>query len=1531
MMKRLIAFLCSLALAWSVPGAGLPVMANEKTTDEASEIQDASTPNEGVLSIQDLDGTPYSDQGRHTYSWNWANVVYNNIHETETGFERAAYIQSGKYISVESYDASGNLLESRSVVPGLPVYGAVYFGAVKNYVVSGQNNTEEDDSAEVFRIEEYTTDWQLQRTVSLYGENTYEPFYGGSCRLDETDSYLYVYTCHTMYDIGDGYHHQANVIIKIDKSDFTVTDKYVGIMNFSYGYVSHSFNQYIVADGSEIYRFDHGDAAPRAVSWSVISDSGRVYSPVSRGYLMTIGGSYSSNGNVTKAQMGNAVSTSSSVIVCGNSADQSDFDNSTQKNIWVSILDKNTKQSNWKQITSYEEDRNVSVGNPFAVKITDDQILLLWEETVSSGTLVRAALTDGQGNLTSKIYWLDARLSDCEAELFANGKVCWHASNGESVKFYQLDPSGLKGDVLAPVTESHYKETTGGYYILESQSVQFLPVGSTYTATLSEEEYIHLDPETSSSQTITVTEDGASLNYYYNREIIYLNIYDVDENGVPSLYQTLSGRWEGYVQLPQAPERSNGGTFLYWQIGSSRYRAGGYAKLASRGMVAKAAWSDLECSYTVHHMGEDLNGGYTTNLGTTSGSAQLNSQYELNPATSEHFTFNEDLSDSLIQTITEDGMEFYLYYDLDEYTISFWDQDDQGNLSKLSSQTVKYQAPVRLPFLEKEGYELTGWQINGYTYKSGTNYKVTADTQATAVWNKLTAYSEEVWVQDVNGTYQLESKTTKYGKTGDTVTLTSPAREHFSVNSSKSVLSAALQSSGTVLKLYYDRDVHTISYDLAGGSFENGQSSSQSALWNSSVTLASAPARKGYTFAGWSAGGSVYEAGSSWTVSGDAVFTAKWNPSKVSWSTEYWLETASGSYELKQTVTDQAYVESTVYADQKSFDHYSLDLNRSSLSAQVLPEGTVLRLYYSLDTHTVSFDLNGADSSGSDWNAMSAKYGTNITLPKAPSRSGEQFMGWQMDGTLYQPGETYTVLGDCAFSARWKSLSRDNTIRIWMENLDGSWTLSQTKTVVKNKGDVLTIEPESFEGFELDKTKSSSLSVTVPEEGAQFDLYYVRKTYTITYDLAGAVNDGTWNNIQVKYQGSLTLPKAPVKGSDEFQGWMADGELLQPGASITVTKDLTIAAWWKSDVRADYIVNIYLEQTDGTYLMESSSKETGKAGTAVVITAPSFEHYSFNQNKSSALSQVLPESGLIFSLYYDLETISVSFDLGGASSSSSDYAAKQVKYGSSITLPAAPKYEGYTLDGWNVNGQLLQPGQKLTVTQPLTIKASWSKVPVEEKKEVVVTVWYMFMNDAGNYDLSYTRSLKARKGEEVSAQIDTRDGYVLNTSKSTTKGTASEGLILKLYYDRTEDKKEDPGQSVSSVTMHRLYNPNSGEHFYTANNTEKDVLVGLGWKYEGVGWTAPSTSKTPVYRLYNANAGDHHYTSSQAERDALVKLGWKYEGIGWYSDDAKTTPLYRQYNPNAISGSHNYTVSAAEDAALAKLGWTQEGIGWYGL
>ena len=171
--------------------------------------------------------------------------------------------------------------------------------------------------------------------------------------------------------------------------------------------------------------------------------------------------------------------------------------------------------------------------------------------------------------------------------------------------------------------------------------------------------------------------------------------------------------------------------------------------------------------------------------------------------------------------------------------------------------------------------------------------------------------------------------------------------------------------------------------------------------------------------------------------------------------------------------------------------------------------------------------------------------------------------------------------------------------------------------------------------------------------------------------------------------------------------------------------------------------------------------------------------------------------------------------------------------------------------------------------------------------------------------------------------------------KATVTATLPSGRSLSHEWTVVEAKPE------STQVMYRLYNPNSGEHFYTASTVERDATIAAGWNDEGIGWTAPSESNTPVYRLYSGT--DHHYTMSIVERDHLIDVGWTLEGdnaegIAWYSDDQKRVPLYRQFNPNVDptaplnnSGSHNYTTSLEEHEQLISIGWRGEDVGWYGV
>ena len=134
-----------------------------------------------------------------------------------------------------------------------------------------------------------------------------------------------------------------------------------------------------------------------------------------------------------------------------------------------------------------------------------------------------------------------------------------------------------------------------------------------------------------------------------------------------------------------------------------------------------------------------------------------------------------------------------------------------------------------------------------------------------------------------------------------------------------------------------------------------------------------------------------------------------------------------------------------------------------------------------------------------------------------------------------------------------------------------------------------------------------------------------------------------------------------------------------------------------------------------------------------------------------------------------------------------------------------------------------------------------------------------------------------------------------------------------------------------AAEVYRLYNPNSGEHFYTTNKGEYDAVQAAGWTGEGAAWHALAEGNRPVYRLYNPYGGEHHYTMSAHERDTLVQLGWTDEKVAFYAGDDTGTPVHRLYNPNKFSCNHLFTTDENEYKTVKGYGWNDEGIAWFAV
>ena len=174
----------------------------------------------------------------------------------------------------------------------------------------------------------------------------------------------------------------------------------------------------------------------------------------------------------------------------------------------------------------------------------------------------------------------------------------------------------------------------------------------------------------------------------------------------------------------------------------------------------------------------------------------------------------------------------------------------------------------------------------------------------------------------------------------------------------------------------------------------------------------------------------------------------------------------------------------------------------------------------------------------------------------------------------------------------------------------------------------------------------------------------------------------------------------------------------------------------------------------------------------------------------------------------------------------------------------------YTITNLNLNGNHIG-ALDLSKTTATTSKLGTQKLYVSEKAANVD-----LDKEVEGLSLFKVESTQSKKyvqdtGEFTLNTDGTENSYVYNTGLATMK--------VNLAF---------------ANPMNRLYNPNSGEHFYTADLKEKEALVALGWNDEGYGWVSPTVENgkangKPVFRLYNPNAGDHHYTVDKEKLELL--------------------------------------------------------------
>ena len=453
----------------------------KQTSQEPEDPQPGASGNPVFKTV--LPGTWNNNAGGNNY-YTWSSPIRSYLVENTDHTLVKVENVGGSAVMAEHFSADGSeLLDSRTVPSELPLFGGFFAGKDYYYIVSGQENPEEDDGAEVMRVVQYSKSWERLNSASVYGANTTIPFNGGLLRMTEANGRLFIHTCHEMYADENGTNHQSNMTVILKQADCTVEGCRCAVGGSAY--VSHSFNQFIAADGETVVVVDHGDGFPRGFNVAFCEADGGFGEIASVAFMRFKGG----NGlNYTGASLGGFALTEDKLLLAGNTIDRElipDVDwnfylnyDERQRNIFVLAAERDdpdfsaarlTPGLNYNEtlqpqmITDYTESDKVDVCTPHLVPLGGDRFLLLWEEypkpedpeylfSEMKDQVVKAAVVDSDGILRSPIHTFAARLSDCPPIVLSDGSVAWYAGgdginyiNGSSANgtpiLYRLNPA----------------------------------------------------------------------------------------------------------------------------------------------------------------------------------------------------------------------------------------------------------------------------------------------------------------------------------------------------------------------------------------------------------------------------------------------------------------------------------------------------------------------------------------------------------------------------------------------------------------------------------------------------------------------------------------------------------------------------------------------------------------------------------------------------------------------------------------------------------------------------------------------------------------------------------------------------------------------------------------------------------------------------------------------------------------------------------------------------------------------------------
>ena len=445
---------------------------------------------------------------------------------------------------------------------------------------------------------------------------------------------------------------------------------------------------------------------------------------------------------------------------------------------------------------------------------------------------------------------------------------------------------------------------------------------------------------------------------------------------------------------------------------------------------------------------------------------------------------------------------------------------------------------------------------------------------------------------------------------------------------------------------------YTITFDTDGGSEIDPITQD----YGTDITPPDDPMKEGYTFVGWDK-----EIPSTMPAE-NMTITATWqiNQYTITFDTDGGNEIAPITQDYGTKITIPENPTKTGY----TFKGWDKEIPGT------MPEGDMtITATWEIIQYTITFDTNG----GSEIEPITQDYGTEITAPEDPTKTGYTFMGWDKEIPSTMLAEDMTI------KATWQI----NKYTITFDTDGGS----EIEPITQDFGTEITIpESPSKTGYTFKEWEGIPEDNLMPAEDLIITAKWQINQYTITFDTDGG---SAIDPITQDYGTEITIPKNPTKIGYTFKEWDIEIPDIMPA------ENMTIKALWQIN---QYTITF---DTDGGSEIDPITQDYG---TEIAIPEnPTKIGYTFNGWKGIPEDNLMPAENIKIKALWIGNTYIVSFDSNGGE----EILGTEVTFGKEYGALPSPTKEDYEFVGWKLDTIVINSSTIVETASNHTLKAVW--------------------------------------------------------------------------------------------------------------------------------------------------------------------------------------------------------------------------------